>query len=143
MSTKPEQITINVRAYGGTYIATSKEAKMRASCTEGERSAAHACAYKVYGTDGFTLKQVSDKTWNALRVDAPARPVSAWRLPSDHPDVDIIVIIRTTDEDDPIYEGFFDGISWDGSFGSREDKPAVTGWMYIEDAARILDAATL
>ena len=133
----PDKVEIRVKEYGGTYIATCKEAKMRASCTSGAKEAAHCCAYKIFGSD-FTLERRSDgaNIWTAA-----AKKPSAWR--TDLPDCDISVLVRTTHEEYPIMFGFYDGEEWVSDNGETMKllKCEVIGWMHLEDAARILDAA--
>lgn len=65
MSETTGKVEIRVKEYGGTYIATCKSAKMRASCTACAEWAAKACAEKIYGMKGFTLKKVTEQTWIA------------------------------------------------------------------------------
>lgn len=147
MNGKPDQVVIRVKEYGGTYIATCKEVKMRASCTSGAREAAHTCAYKIYGADKFHLAKIDNCTFDALAV-SPELPIvvpasgRAWRKPADLPDDDISVLIRVESDEDPVTCGFHSDGAWCSFEIGVIDAP-VTGWMHLHDAARILDAATL
>lgn len=139
---KPDTLTINVKLYAGTYIATAKELKVRASCTSGAESAAHVCAHKVYG-DGFALHKITEQTFMAEVISIDGKKDPAWR--KDLPDDGIHVLVRTDDETLPVLTGYHSEEEW----FNNESQPLtdegfnVTGWMHLEDAARILDAATL
>ena len=68
--------------------------------------------------------------------------VSAWRKPVDLPDDDITVLIRLKSKDSELTEGCHSGTQWYDSY-QLNVTDFVTGWMHLEDAARILDAAVL
>lgn len=70
---KPDQVTIKVKEYGCTYIATCKEVKMRASCTACGLDAARACACKIYGLGHFEMVEVDCETYKvyAVKPEAP------------------------------------------------------------------------
>jgi hypothetical protein len=56
---------VNVREYGGTYIARAKGLGVQASCTAGAAEAVRACAQKVY-PDGWEIKRYGEAyTWIA------------------------------------------------------------------------------
>lgn len=132
---KPDKVEIRVKEYGGTYIATAREVKVRASCTSGAEEAAHACAFKIYG-DGFTLTRRGDGA--AIWTAEPARQLGQmWN--TDFPDADITVLIRLDNEEIPLAVGTYDGEKW-----MELDEPltcAVRGWMHLNTAASILDGA--
>lgn len=65
MNNKPAQLTIKVRPYAGTYAATCKEAKVRASCTASGQWAAESCAIKVYGQGNFLITFDGKSTYTA------------------------------------------------------------------------------
>lgn len=139
MNTIPDSITINVRDYSATYIATAKEVKVRATCTAGYERAAWACAEKVYGAGNFTL--TCDSSGAAIYV-ATKNKISAWRKLDDLPDSDIEVLVRQKSDTRPVAVG----ACKDGGWDVENPEPVcvtVTGWMYLADAARILDAATI
>ena len=136
MSGKPDKVEIRVKEYGGTYIATAREVKVRASCTSGADHAAHACARKIFGPLGYTLQRRLDGSavWTAS-VFRPLGP--AWN--TGVPDADILVLIRLDNDEIPLAVGSYDGEKW-----TEADAPlicAVRGWMHLDTAARILDGA--
>jgi len=63
----------------------------------------------------------------------------AWR--KDLPDDETAVLMRTKDEDFPVKSGCHLDGGWISNEGGLESDYNVTGWMHLEDAARILDAA--
>lgn len=140
-------VEIRVKEYGGTYIATCKSAKVRASCTAGAQEAAHACAYKIFGKTGFTLTRRADGaaiwTAEALKAAEPAAPVKAWRSSEDLPDDETTVLVRRASDEYPLALAFYGENAWvDCTCQALTYIEDVTGWMHLEDAARILDAAT-
>lgn len=142
MSGKPDKLEIRVKEYGGTYIATAREVKVRASCTSGAEAAARACAEKIFGVDGFTLHRRGDGAaiWTA---EAKSKIGPAWE--TGVPDADILVLIRGSDDEYPVWTGFYDGEQWCLADGTPVDSQCpglkVTGWMHLDTAASILDGA--
>jgi len=67
------RIIINVREYGGTYIARAREWNLTASCTMGYAEAAKRCAEKVAMERDLVLeamKQVGkSSTWIATYAE--------------------------------------------------------------------------
>lgn len=61
------EAAINVREYGGTYIARAAGLGVTASCTAGKREAVEACAAKLFGRGGCALNEVTGWTWLASR----------------------------------------------------------------------------
>ena len=60
-----------------------------------------------------------------------------WTL-DDLPDADVTLLIRTSDDDQPIWIGHYDGEAWrDGAGEVIIDE--ILGWMHLEDAAAVLD----
>ena len=62
-------------------------------------------------------------------------PASAWR--TDEPPQDKIVIARVAGDEFGFRYSYKHGETW----YDLNSKYTVTGWMHIEDAVRILDAA--
>lgn len=64
--------------------------------------------------------------------------IPRWNSPEDLPDADTTVLIRTTDDDTPIWPGFWDGECWRFADATRVLE-VITGWMDIGTAADALD----
>lgn len=85
--------------------------------------------------------EVTGSDWKAVDnapVDQKAKKPSAWR--TDFPDADIEVLVRLDNEEFHLGVACYDGEKWMEC--DQEMCCAVRGWMHLEDAARILDAAT-
>ena len=54
------------------------------------------------------------------------------------PDSDLTVLIRTNDDEFPVWPGFHDGEAW-RSCTADEIQGIVLGWMTLEQAAEALD----
>jgi hypothetical protein len=156
----PQQITISVRDYAGTYEAKCRTHKLRASCTMGPIQAAKACACKLWPDGAFSLATLALGSYVAIRTDpalhkqalqaeacareqapraAQAKPATHWH--KDKPDADIRVLIRVDSPDYPLAVGFTDGSVWhfDDGFSVAG---TVLGWLDLDDAAALLDAAS-
>ena len=57
------EAVINVREYGGTYIARASGLGIIASCTCGAEAAARRCADKVFGEVRWIEKRVTAHTY--------------------------------------------------------------------------------
>lgn len=62
---KETNIYIRVRPYGGTYLASVYEPKMKAkiSCTSGESEAARRCAVKAAGREPLRMEYLGRNGW--------------------------------------------------------------------------------
>lgn len=63
-----------------------------------------------------------------------------WNPPHAPPDDETTVLLRIAEPSEPIWPGFRLGREWRAADGARIAEP-VTGWMHLEDAARLLDTA--
>jgi hypothetical protein len=133
MNGKPDKVEIRVKDTCGTYVATCKEVKVRATCTMGYDQAARACAEKIYGSR-FSLERHAN---GSGVFTAMQKANGAWR--ADLPDDEITVAMRKRCEENPISIGsHLDGCWWIDGVAVEDDE--VTGWMHLHEAARILDA---
>lgn len=136
---KPDTVTINVRDYASTYIATAKELKVRASCTVGAEQAAHACGLKIYG-EAFTLKKVTNQTFIAEALKSEPKKPGAWH--TDLPDDEISVLARVESDEYPIMPAYHDAErGWVNSESRSVIVQPVLGWLDLHEAAAILDAS--
>lgn len=74
----------------------------------------------------------------AMPTPATTNP---WYPPHAPPDDQTTVLLRIAEPSEPIWPGFRLGREWRAADGARIAEP-VTGWMHLEDAARLLDAST-
>jgi hypothetical protein len=65
--------------------------------------------------------------------------MKAW-ITNELPDSDLTVLIRIEHDAEPIVIGFHDGECWRDIGAGRLESP-VNGWMNLDAAAAILDAA--
>lgn len=68
MIAAPNEVEIVVRETCGTYVATARSVKVRASCTMGAGHAARACADRVYGPGNYLLEQTGVSRRDARSV---------------------------------------------------------------------------
>lgn len=141
----PDIVTISVRAYAGTYIATARDIRVRASCTSGVQEAAHSCACKIFGPGNFELYRVTDQTFIASRISPAAAALleqpsrSPWR--TDLPDADLLIVLRLKDPDMPFTLATYGAYGWHHLNDPEEVVicgDIILGWMHLHDAAVLL-----
>ena len=63
----------------------------------------------------------------------------SWTSVKELPDADITVLARVQDEENPICVAFLDGDDWREAGSADPIEKPVTGWMHLDQAAKILD----